>query len=233
MKRIMLMLLGVLSMMSGLKAQESIITDPFIPDTSLTYTTFLRQCQEFTSIEENRLWVINFWASYNTASLSTLPELKILHDTYREKPVRFVSISVDKNRLAWENAILRNKLTWEQLFLPNDASYGFLRKAFKHRSFPALFLVHLDGRIQRMVSVAEMEQELSILTNSLPDEDEFPDFEDEPEEPDEVILYEVKKGDTLYGISREYDVKWQDIQKLNKLSSTSIKEGQILKIPSK
>lgn len=216
----------------GLQAQSA-----FVADTSLTYTTFLRQCQEYTSGEDNPFWVVNFWASHNSASLSTLPDLKVLHDNLHMKPVRFISISVDKNRQAWENAIARNRLSWEQMFLPNDASYGFLRKAFKHRSFPALFLVHQDGRIQRMVNVAEMEQELSLLTNTrMDDEDsDIPIFDedDDVNEPGEIILHEVKKGDTLYGISKEYKVKWQDIKKLNKLQSTTIREGQILKIPSK
>ncbi|MEC4113714.1 glucosaminidase domain-containing protein [Myroides pelagicus] len=40
----------------------------------------------------------------------------------------------------------------------------------------------------------------------------------------------VKKGDTLYAIARKYNTTVSDIQRLNKLSGTSLSIGQILKI---
>lgn len=43
----------------------------------------------------------------------------------------------------------------------------------------------------------------------------------------------VKKGDTLYGLARKYDVSVKSIQKANGLSGTSLKPGKKLKIPAK
>jgi LysM repeat protein len=41
----------------------------------------------------------------------------------------------------------------------------------------------------------------------------------------------VKPGETLYGIAAKYHMKFQDFAKLNALTSTKIKIGQVLKIP--
>ena len=42
--------------------------------------------------------------------------------------------------------------------------------------------------------------------------------------------YTVKKGDTLYSISKKYSVTIEELKKLNKLKSNEIKIGQKLKI---
>ena len=46
----------------------------------------------------------------------------------------------------------------------------------------------------------------------------------------EVIYYKVKSGDTLGGIAKKYRVSVKNLQKWNKLSSTTIRIGQKLKI---
>ena len=46
----------------------------------------------------------------------------------------------------------------------------------------------------------------------------------------EVIYYKVKSGDTLGGIAKKYRVSVKNIQKWNKLSSTTIRIGQKLRI---
>lgn len=48
------------------------------------------------------------------------------------------------------------------------------------------------------------------------------------------LIYKVKKGDTLWGIAREYlgfGTKWKVIYNYNHLTSTVIRTGQILRIP--
>ncbi|MCI4670849.1 MAG: LysM peptidoglycan-binding domain-containing protein [Bacteroidia bacterium] len=207
------------------KAQES-----YVPDTSLTYPTFLRQCQEFTTRSAEKIWVVNFWASFNTPSLYSIPRLKQLNESYEGKPIRFVSISVDKNRDAWKNALMRFKMPWEQLILPSDEEYAFLRKAFKHRSFPAIFVVHLDGRIERVVDAKELQLVLSNQKNLQPDEDDIV-IDEGIDDEQEYLEHEVVSGETLYSLQQKYKVKWQEIKKFNKLPNTRIKPGQILKIP--
>jgi len=47
------------------------------------------------------------------------------------------------------------------------------------------------------------------------------------------IPYLVKKGDTLYSISKKYNISLDELRELNNLSDNHISEGQILKIPVK
>lgn len=49
--------------------------------------------------------------------------------------------------------------------------------------------------------------------------------------PDSMISYTVKKGDSLYGIARVYKTTVQDIKKFNNLQSNALSIGQVLKIP--
>ena len=46
------------------------------------------------------------------------------------------------------------------------------------------------------------------------------------------MTYTVRSGDTLYGISNQYGVSVNDLIKLNNITGTNIKVGQVLKIPT-
>jgi len=46
----------------------------------------------------------------------------------------------------------------------------------------------------------------------------------------DVITHEVVKGDTLYSLSKKYNVSIDEIKKLNKLNSNALSLGQVLKI---
>lgn len=49
----------------------------------------------------------------------------------------------------------------------------------------------------------------------------------------QILTHSVKKGDTLYNLSKRYDVEIADIQNANKLSDNGIEIGQSLMIPAK
>lgn len=51
--------------------------------------------------------------------------------------------------------------------------------------------------------------------------------------PNTTITHTVKRGETLYLLSRKYDVSVTEISKLNNLKKTSLELGQKLKIPKK
>lgn len=48
-----------------------------------------------------------------------------------------------------------------------------------------------------------------------------------------IFVYEVKAGDTLYGIAKKFDVGIDRIRQLNNLSGDLIRKGQTLQIPEK
>ncbi len=49
---------------------------------------------------------------------------------------------------------------------------------------------------------------------------------------DDIITYVVKRGDTLYGIAKQYNTTVDALKRLNQLTSNTIQVGQKLKIPN-
>jgi len=49
--------------------------------------------------------------------------------------------------------------------------------------------------------------------------------------PNNMFMYTVKKGDTLYSIARKYNTTANEIIKLNNLKSNNLSIGQVLRIP--
>lgn len=49
--------------------------------------------------------------------------------------------------------------------------------------------------------------------------------------PNNMFMYEVKQGDTLYGIARKYGITVNDIMKLNYFENTNLYPGQVIRIP--
>ena len=49
--------------------------------------------------------------------------------------------------------------------------------------------------------------------------------------PNNVFMYTVKSGDTLYGIARKYNTTVDEIMKLNYFTNTNLQPGQIIRIP--
>ena len=54
----------------------------------------------------------------------------------------------------------------------------------------------------------------------------------EPSDTEGILLYTIKKGDTLYNIANEYETTVDDIKKLNNLSNNLLTVGEVLKIPT-
>lgn len=222
------------------------------PDTTLTYETFLKQCQDFSKQPQQEVWVVNFWATWNGNSLNTLPGLKEVQSEYQNKPVRFVSISVDKSRKLWEAALPQYQLPWEQLLLAREADYGFMKRAFRHNSIPAVFIVNTRGQIFRVRDAEELRAELSSLAQDLPNrpwkpaaltdlratetQNPTPRANVTPAKPatgsssGTWITHTVQQGETLYAISRRYGVPVEQIKSANGIAGAGIRIGQTLKI---
>lgn len=49
--------------------------------------------------------------------------------------------------------------------------------------------------------------------------------------PDNMFMYTVKKGDTLYSIAKVYNTSVEDIKKLNYFTNNSLYVGQVIRIP--
>ena len=223
----------------GIKAQS------YRPDTTLTYATFLKQCQNFTSEKRQEIWMVSFWASNLNASLRVIPELEETWQLFRNKPVRFVSISVDRRRLGWERVLNYYKMQGEQLWLNNREDYEFLKQAFKHNSLPAIFVVNTQGQIRRVRDTRELEDLLDLETRALPNEgynsnniilsEDGNEIDTNPFTTNEDadtnwVYYTVRKGDNLTQIAKKYNTSVADLRTNNDISGDLIRVGQRLKV---
>ena len=161
---------GLVGLMVGCMSLAQAQSGAYRPDTTLSYDVFLDQCINFKSMQRQEVWVVFFWASWNTPSIFALDPLKSTYNLYKEKPVRFVGASVDKIRSRWEAALMREQMPWEHVLINNETDYDFIKRAFRHNSLPAIFLVNSQGKIRRMADTQELKSELFLATRHLPDQ---------------------------------------------------------------
>ena len=61
----------------------------------------------------------------------------------------------------------------------------------------------------------------------------IPDIEDNEKKDNELNIYVVKKGDSLYNIAKKYDTDVDTIKKINNISSNILSIGQKITLPTK
>ena len=91
---------------------------------------------------------IDVWATWCAPCIKQVPYLKALEESYRDKNVVFVSISVDKEALKprWRKMIADKELGGLQLFADNSFDSDFMN-AFAVNSIPRFILIDPDGNI--------------------------------------------------------------------------------------
>jgi len=60
--------------------------------------------------------VVHFWASWNRASMEQLTRLASLNEKYKDKGLRLVGVSLDKDREKFGHAVNEKKVTWPQMY---------------------------------------------------------------------------------------------------------------------
>lgn len=251
-------------MPSGTQAQYQVDT--------MSFASFLNLCQDFSRSNRQELWVVTFWASWNSNSLYQLPALKATYANYTHKPVRFFFLSRDRSASVWQSTLQREQLPGTHLLISQTEDYEYLKQGFQHTSIPSMFLVDSGGniyRVERVQQLREMLEEQSkmlpdVYTSTLPASGETArpvanrpspatpstdnPFGVETTPPvntpvttsppnagtattvEGYVTHTVRASETLYRISRTYNVSIDQIQRLNNLSGNLIKVGQVLRI---
>jgi thiol-disulfide isomerase/thioredoxin len=91
---------------------------------------------------------IDIWATYCVPCKEQIPFLAKLEEDYKDKNIRFVSISVDKQAqaVAWRRYVTDNKLTGYQVMADKDFKSDFIEK-FNIASIPRFILIDPDGNV--------------------------------------------------------------------------------------
>lgn len=90
--------------------------------------------------------LLDFWASWCGPCLGSIPMMKKLHETYAERGLRIIGISLDSKREAWLSAIHRFNLLWIHL---SDLKQwkSIASETYGIQAIPETVLIDPNGKI--------------------------------------------------------------------------------------
>jgi len=94
---------------------------------------------------KGKLIYIDVWATWCGPCKGEIPSLKKLEEKYRKNKIVFVSVSIDKDKEAWENMVRNDKLQGVQLWAGGPKNQ--LCDDFNINGIPRFILIGADGLI--------------------------------------------------------------------------------------
>ena len=121
----------------------------------------------------------------------------------------------------------------EEMYMPNYINYvvkkgDTLYSIAKEYGISIDLIIKDNGLVDNNLKVGDI---LRIRTSQEEVEECFGPSYTPPNNIMNIVNYTVKKGDNLYSIAKKYDTSVSNILSLNKLDSTNLKIGHVLKIP--
>jgi len=110
--------------------------------------------------------IIDFWASWCLPCRASIPHLKKLYEKYHGQGLEILSISIDQNSKAWQNAVAKEAMPWKQVIdkynSAKDASE--VMTSFGIESVPFLIIMDKEGKVQAINPVeAETDEQLKEI----------------------------------------------------------------------
>ena len=96
------------------------------------------------SARKGKKWLLlDFWASWCNPCRAEIPNLKALYSKYAPKGLEILSVSIDKDRDAWLQALDEEQLPWPNVLDENKIFSGL----FYGQAIPTMFLVDENGNV--------------------------------------------------------------------------------------
>ncbi|NML20713.1 TlpA family protein disulfide reductase [Pseudoflavitalea sp. G-6-1-2] len=117
------------------------------PAPEFEYQTVTGEKVTLSSLRGNFVY-IDVWATWCGPCKAEIPNLKKVEEHYRDKNIKFVSISVDelKDAQKWKDYVINNELKGVQLMSDNAFNSAFIQD-FNIISIPRFILIDTEGKI--------------------------------------------------------------------------------------
>jgi thiol-disulfide isomerase/thioredoxin len=97
-------------------------------------------------VNNKKYTLIVFWASWCSPCMAEQPIIKEIYETYKDKGLDVIGISLDENNQAWKSAINKVQPTWIQLRDMNEGKSG-LKDAYGFAGIPYHIIIDRNGKI--------------------------------------------------------------------------------------
>lgn len=95
---------------------------------------------------QGKVILLDFWASFNQASLLENQEYKIIYNKYHTKGFEIFQVSVDSKREEWVSRIQSTNLPWINVS-ELDSSGSYVARIYNVTTIPANYLINRDFEI--------------------------------------------------------------------------------------
>jgi len=134
-----------------LKSVENISKGTHIPS---LYGNNLNGVAFNNEFKNNKLILINFWASWCIPCREEIPQLKQVYAEYKSKGFNIISVSIDEDDKAWRKASLIEKIPWDNIAEIVDQFKSKNIENFVVKSVPQNYLIKSNGElVNRDISV--------------------------------------------------------------------------------
>ena len=118
-----------------------------------------------------KVLLIDFWATNCPPCVEALPHMKRLYKQYHAQGLEILGISLDIHQETVSKFQQERKIPWQLMML--EASPGSLRRPYKVRAIPSLYLVNRQGKIVQFdLSGHDLSQAIAQLMKHQTDPDD-------------------------------------------------------------
>lgn len=87
--------------------------------------------------------LLDFWASWCAPCIREIPNLIQAHNSFNEKGLKIIFVSIDSSRDKWEKALQKENLPYLKLF----DSQGMTKELYQYIGIPHIVLISPEGKI--------------------------------------------------------------------------------------